>query len=122
LFGIDSRHIRNTPLSRRRIELLADQPLVKKPDTAGIAACGRGADNGFDVGRADGEEKALEECEIDPFVLESEGQMAFERRRRCVTGVYRRQPVSSMIRWRVPMADNVLGTGTASLKASMSAA
>src|SRR5262249_53531213 len=84
-FGIDSRHISDSPLRGRQLELLADQPLVKKPDAPSVAARRRGADNGFDVGRADGEEEAFEECEVEPFVLESEGQMAFKRSGRLVT-------------------------------------
>ena len=96
-----------------QVELRAGQPLVEKPDAARVAAGRRGADEGLDWSGPDGEEQPLEDGQVEAFVLEGEGQMAFERCGGACRGVS--MPPSVLAPescGRSAMADRVRGKGT----------
>src|SRR5262249_16940523 len=59
-------------------ERLSGQPFVEEPDAARIAPCPSRAHERLHVGRADGEEEALEDGEGQALVLQCEGQGPFE--------------------------------------------
>ena len=89
------------------------QPFIEKPDAPRVAAGRAGPHQRLDRRGAGCQKQPLEDGQIEPFIFEGEGQMAFERRRRGMARRHDAPAVSSMMRWRSPMAHRVRGSGTA---------
>ena len=82
-FRVNDRHIGSRP-GVRQVEMLAGQPLVGKPDTAGIASGRRHPHQSLDLAGRHCHEEALQNGEIEPLMLDGECQVTCEVWRRCV--------------------------------------
>jgi hypothetical protein len=75
--GIDDRYIA-PGVGSRQVKARAGQPLIEKPDASSVTAGRLLANERFDRSGAGFQKQTLEDGEVEAFVLEGEGQMAFQ--------------------------------------------
>ena len=74
----DDRRIAS-PTGIRQVQSMAGQPLVQEPDASRVRAGRLGLDQFLDWGGAGCLEEALQDGKVEPFVLESEGEVRTSR-------------------------------------------